>query len=126
MSDTTKPLPKILALNKRERNVCEWIWGGVPVDVLWVRNSKLFQEKMSIFETFCYKWKWPDVEGIKNFLERMPGVIAKPDALEQLRQHYTRAFAEYTEDKWNEEYPIDLWEPVFRNKNKTNGNTERP
>jgi hypothetical protein len=37
-------------LNKEEKFVCEMIWGGVPVDVVWVRNSKFFQENLKGFK----------------------------------------------------------------------------
>ena len=30
--------------NKQEKFVCELIWGGTPVDIDWVRESKLFIE----------------------------------------------------------------------------------
>lgn len=37
------------SLSKEEKFVCEMIWGGVPVDVAWVRNSKFFQENLKGF-----------------------------------------------------------------------------
>ena len=42
-------MEKTKSLSKEERFVCEMIWGGVPVDVVWVRNSKLFQENLKGF-----------------------------------------------------------------------------
>lgn len=33
-------------LNKEEIFVCEMIWGGVPIDTIWVRNSKKFEQAM--------------------------------------------------------------------------------
>lgn len=37
-------------LNKTEIFVCEMIWGCVPIDVVFVRNSKLFQRNLEEFE----------------------------------------------------------------------------
>ena len=39
------------ALNKTERFVCEMTMGGVPLDVEFIRKSKLFEENMKIFNT---------------------------------------------------------------------------
>ena len=38
-------------LNKIEKFVCEMIWGGIPVDIVWVRESKLFDAGVRKFET---------------------------------------------------------------------------
>jgi hypothetical protein len=32
-------------LTKDEKFICELLWGCIPTDVAFVRNSKLFQEK---------------------------------------------------------------------------------
>lgn len=45
-----KPIKVEKALNKNEQFVCEILWGGVPLDVQWVRNSKMFIEGMRKFE----------------------------------------------------------------------------
>lgn len=37
------------SLNKEEKFVCEIIWGGIPVDTVFVRNSKFFQESYRMF-----------------------------------------------------------------------------
>lgn len=37
-------------LSKEEKFVCEIIWGGVPVDVIWVKQSKLFIEALENFK----------------------------------------------------------------------------
>lgn len=39
-------------LNKKEKFICEITWGCIPVDVAFVRNSKLFQEKMNKFDQY--------------------------------------------------------------------------
>jgi hypothetical protein len=39
-------------LNKKEKFICEITWGCVPIDVAFVRNSKLFQEKMNKFDQY--------------------------------------------------------------------------
>lgn len=36
--DKSKPLTKI------ERFVCEMVWGNVPLDVVWVRESTIFKQ----------------------------------------------------------------------------------
>ena len=41
---------KIKALSKEERFVCEMLWGGIPAEVLWVRNSKMFMEGVNRFD----------------------------------------------------------------------------
>ena len=41
---------KIKTLNRDERFVCEILWGNVPVDVQWARNSKIFIEGRRKFE----------------------------------------------------------------------------
>ena len=38
---------KLPPLTKLEKNVCEYTWGCIPSDVMWVRVSKLFQEKLN-------------------------------------------------------------------------------
>ena len=40
------------ALNKKEVFICEIAWGCVPVDVNWIRNSKLFLETMARFDEY--------------------------------------------------------------------------
>ena len=42
------------ALNKKEIFICEITWGCVPIDINFVRNSKLFQEKMNQFDQYKY------------------------------------------------------------------------
>ena len=42
------------ALNKKEIFICEITWGNVPLDVTFVRGSKLFQAKMNEFEKYKY------------------------------------------------------------------------
>ena len=42
-------------LSKTEKFVCEMIWGGVPVDIAWIRNSKLFIDGLVLFENG--EWK---------------------------------------------------------------------
>jgi len=37
-------------MNKQEKFVCELTFGGIPVDIQWVKNSKLFQENMQKFK----------------------------------------------------------------------------
>ena len=44
-------------LNKTEIFVCEMLWGGVPVDVAWVRLSKLFIDGMERYKN----GEWDDV-----------------------------------------------------------------
>ncbi len=44
-----------MKLTKEEKFVCEMTWGGVPVDIDWVRNSKLFGEHMKKFKNGDYK-----------------------------------------------------------------------
>lgn len=41
-------------LNSEEKFICEIIWGGVPVDVDWVRSSKLFKEEKIKFEHYKF------------------------------------------------------------------------
>lgn len=58
---------QVKALNKQERFVCEMLWGGVPNDVKWVRNSGLFQSTFKEFEN----GKWSDIlkaKADKNYL----------------------------------------------------------
>ena len=49
--------PNIKALNKGERFVCEITWGGVPTDVSFVRESKLFQSRLEEFKS----GKWSEL-----------------------------------------------------------------
>jgi len=73
------------ALSKREKNVCLWIWGNVPIDVNWVRSSKLFQEKMAAFETHENTWVWPDVDVIRSLLN---GSVKERELGERLNEIY--------------------------------------
>ncbi len=51
------------SLSKEEKFVCEMIWGGVPVDVVWVRNSKFFQENLKGF----MKWgEWVKILEVES------------------------------------------------------------
>lgn len=43
------------SLTKKERFVCTMIWGGVPLDVQWVRRTEIFKNGMKRFESG--KWK---------------------------------------------------------------------
>lgn len=40
------------ALNKKEIFICEITWGCIPIDVNWVRNSKLFQDNFANFDKY--------------------------------------------------------------------------
>lgn len=40
------------ALNKKEIFICEITWGNVPLDVTWVKNSKLFQANFNNFDRY--------------------------------------------------------------------------
>lgn len=53
-SSPFSPTMEQKALNKKEIFICEITWGNVPLDVNWVRNSKLFQEKMARFDEYKY------------------------------------------------------------------------
>ncbi len=46
------------ALNKKERFICEMIWGGVPTDVNFVRNSNMFKEGIKKFESGIWNDFW--------------------------------------------------------------------
>jgi len=45
-------------LTKEEKFVCTMIWGCIPIDILFVRNSKLFQAGMIRFEKGEWKEFW--------------------------------------------------------------------
>lgn len=45
------------SLNRGERFVCEITWGGVPVDIAFVRESKLFQVNFEEFKS----GKWSEL-----------------------------------------------------------------
>ena len=45
-------------LNKKEKFVCEMIWGSIPTDLNFVRNSNLFKEGMKKFESGIWNDFW--------------------------------------------------------------------
>lgn len=48
-------MSKSLTLTKIEKFICEIAWGNIPDDITWIRESKLFKEKMQEFEEGKYK-----------------------------------------------------------------------
>jgi len=46
-----------MKLNKKQKFVCEMIWGGVPVDTDWVLSSNLFKKSYEEFEN----GKWEEI-----------------------------------------------------------------
>lgn len=42
------------ALSREERNICELTWGGIPVDVGFVRKSLIFQQMKVEYEKHRY------------------------------------------------------------------------
>lgn len=48
-------MKKSLTLTKIEKFICEITWGNIPDDITFIRESKLFKEKMSEFEEGKYK-----------------------------------------------------------------------
>ena len=48
------------SLNKIEKFVCEIIWGAVPVDADWVRETQIFKDGVLRFEKGEFKqlWSW--------------------------------------------------------------------
>ena len=53
-------------LDKKEKFVCEMIWGGVHEDVDYVRNSNLFKEGLKKFDNGDYNNFWDYENKIKN------------------------------------------------------------
>jgi len=53
-------------LNKIEKFVCEITWGNIPLDINWIRNSKLFIGKMKEFEEGKYRELFKQETIIKN------------------------------------------------------------
>ena len=60
-------------LNKQERFVCEILWGGIPVDTIWVRESKMFIEGMKRYENGEFK----EVEMYKGIVRETPKELTK-------------------------------------------------
>lgn len=54
------------ALNKKEIFICEITWGNVPIDVTWVRNSKLFQANFVNFDRYKDLWMDEQKKKIEN------------------------------------------------------------
>jgi hypothetical protein len=50
-----------IVLSKKERFLCEIIWGGIPSDVDFVLNSTLFKQSLASFNN----GKWLDI--YKNY-----------------------------------------------------------
>lgn len=101
MSEKQKPL------TKREKNICLWIWGCIPIDVVAVRESKLFQERSKEYES-THKWKWPDVEWY-NSLKGNEMMSVNGTSISQ-KEFYSKTYAHITESVWNEEKPFDIFE----------------
>lgn len=57
-------------LTYREKFTCEMIWGGVPTDNDYVRNSALFQEGLKRYDSGEWKYyekeEWRDVVGLEG------------------------------------------------------------
>lgn len=56
----------IKPFNKDEKFVCEMLWGGVPVDVGWARETKMFQEGMKKFAEGYWKEVLTYIKPINN------------------------------------------------------------
>lgn len=48
---------QIKALSKREKNICEFTWGCIPLETTWVRESKLFLAKTIEYEQYKHIWE---------------------------------------------------------------------
>ena len=103
------------ALSKREKNVCLWIWGNVPLDTVWVRESRLFKEKMATFDEHVIRWKWPDVDVIQK--------LKSSDSLadRMLGGRLDEIYGSPAESVWNEERVTDIYE----NNKQKDGNEKR-
>lgn len=104
MSEQIKPK----ALSKQEKIVCQALWGGVPVDTGWVRESKLFQARMAEFDTFTYKWKWPDLEWY-NGLNGTEILQFMSDQPINLKLFYKPLYDGLTESTVNEQKMTDIF-----------------
>lgn len=49
-----------MSLSKKEKFVCEMIWGGILVDIDFVRNSSLFKDGLNRFEKNEFRKFWED------------------------------------------------------------------
>lgn len=50
-------------LSKEEKFVCTLIWGAIPIDENWIRNTKLFEQSM---ERFKVDTEWQELYKIRN------------------------------------------------------------
>lgn len=91
-----------------KKNVCESLWGGVPVDVSWVRESKLFQQRMENYDTFTFNWKWPDLEWY-NSLKGTETLEVKSDHPTNTKKFFAPLFKDLNESVYNEERLVDIW-----------------
>lgn len=100
-------------LSKREKNVCESLWGGIPVDVNWVRESKLFQKRMEEYDTFTFKWKWPDLEWY-NSLNGTETIEMRSDSPTNTKSFFAPLFKDLKESVYNEERLVDIWKESMK------------
>jgi hypothetical protein len=60
-------------LTYREKFTSEMVFGGVPCDIEWIRNSNLFQEGLKKFDSgewkFFEKEIWKDVKGYEGIYQ---------------------------------------------------------
>lgn len=60
-------------LTYREKFTCEMIWGGVPTDNDYVRNSALFQEGLKRYDSGEWKYyekeEWRDIKGYEGYYQ---------------------------------------------------------
>lgn len=87
-------------LTKFEKYVAELTWGGIPTDLVWVRNSNLFKTKMA------------EIEQKLELLAYMQAVINHLDVVEELTNTEGKIYSWLLEaiKKHNEGY--NLYEKI--------------
>jgi len=63
-----------MELSKKEKFVCEMIWGGIPCDIHFIRNSQLFKDGLVTFDkgvwrSFYEDEIWKDIKGYEGIYQ---------------------------------------------------------
>ncbi len=93
--------------SKREKAVCQSIWGGEPIDTSWARSTKIFQNRLAEFDTWIIRWKKLDFDWYSKLTDNDFAWNGRT-----YKELYAEQFKGITENVYGEIKGSHLYEPV--------------
>lgn len=93
--------------SKREKAVCQSIWGGEPVDTSWARGTSLFKKRFEEFDTWVIRWKKLDFDWYSKLTDQDLAWNGRT-----FKDLYAEEFKGVTENVYVEYKGSHLYEPI--------------